>query len=363
MPGLYIHIPFCKRKCNYCDFASLAGRKELIGPYLRALKAEAERSKTIFEKLDTLYIGGGTPSILGPQQLEKLFSMLEAAFGAIKGFKESTFEVNPESLTPEKAARLLAAGINRVSLGLQASQNRLLDRLGRLASFEDFLKAFKILRLAGCENLNIDLMTGLPDQEPDDFRETLKEVLALKPEHISFYALEVHKGTAFAAQNIVEAPEKAAEMFANALPFLEDAGFRHYEISNFARPGKESLHNLNYWDQGDYLGLGSASASHLAGERRASVKDPELYIETAARPEGPALEYSETLTPAQRASEKIVLGLRKTAGIELPDDIFIEFEERLNSLSARGLLEISGGRIKIKKEALYVSIDVFRELI
>lgn len=363
MPGLYLHIPFCRRKCNYCDFASLAGRDELIGPYLRALKAEASRSKNLVGRPDTLYIGGGTPSLLEPRELEKLFSLLEENFGPIRNLKEATFEANPESLTPEKAGALKAAGVSRVSLGLQASQAGLLDRLGRLASFEDFLKAFSVLRLAGFDNINIDLMTGLPGQSKEDFRETLDRTLALKPEHLSFYALEVHEGTAFSAEGVCEAPEPAAAMFESALPIIEAAGFGHYEISNFARPGRESLHNLNYWDQGDYLGLGAAAASHSGGLRRANTKDPELYIRTAASPEGPALEYSETLTPAQRKAEMIMLGLRKTEGIELPGDIFIEFEQQLNRLSAQNLLEISGRSVKIKKEALYVSNAVFREFV
>jgi len=363
MPGLYVHIPFCRRKCRYCDFASLAGKDALIGPYLEALGHEARRAKALPEGLDTLYIGGGTPSLLEPRQLEKLFSTLETLCGPVKGLKESTFEVNPESLTPEKADLLKTAGFNRVSIGLQASQDRLLDRLGRLASFEEFLKAFRTLRLAGFDNLNIDLMTGLPDQSSGNFRETLNEVLALAPEHISFYALEVHEGTAFAREKVCEAPEAAADMFALASAVLEGAGFRHYEISNFARPGRESAHNLNYWEQGDYLGLGAAAASHKAGKRRANVKDPELYIKTAAAPEGPALEYSETLTPAQRRAERLMLGLRKTDGIELPDDIFIEFKVRLDKLSAQGLLEVSGRHVKIKREALYISNAVFREFV
>ena len=363
MPGLYIHIPFCRRKCRYCDFASIAGKDELIGPYLRALRAEAERSKPILWRTDTLYIGGGTPSLLEPEQLSTLFSLIESAAAPVKSLRESTFEANPESLTPEKAALLKAAGVSRISLGLQTSQDSLLNRLGRLASFQDFLDAFKTLRRTGFDNLNIDLMTGLPGQSRENFRETLQAVIALKPEHISFYALEVHAGTAFAMDGVPEAPEAAADMFALALPVLESAGFRHYEISNFAMPGRESVHNLNYWDQGDYLGLGAAAASHTSGRRWCSDGDVERYIGTAASPEGPALEYSEELSPAARRAERIMLGLRKTAGIELPEDIFVEFRERIAGLSAKGLLEVSGRRLKIKREALYIANAVFREFV
>ncbi len=292
-----------------------------------------------------------------------LFSLVEDTFGPIKDLKETTFEANPESLTPEKTGLLKAAGVSRVSLGLQASQDTLLDRLGRLASFDDFLKAFRQLRLAGFENINVDLMTGLPGQSEAHFRETLERILALQPEHLSFYALEVHEGTAFAAEGVCEAPESAADMFALAGPLIEAAGFNHYEISNFARPGRESRHNLNYWNQGDYIGLGAAAASHNSGKRWTNTKNPELYIKTAPGAEGPALESSETLTPAQRRAEKIILGLRKTGGIELPDDIFIESKERINKLSAQGLIEVSGRNIKITKEALYISNAVFREFV
>jgi len=364
MPGLYIHIPFCRRKCRYCDFTSLADRDELITPYLEAVGIEAKRSKPLFGRPpDTLYIGGGTPSMLGPGQLEKLFSLTGVVFGPLKDFRESTFEVNPESLTPEKVSLLKTAGISRISLGLQASQDRLLNRLGRLASFQDFLAAFKTLRQAGFNNINIDLMTGLPDQSRDDFSAALKEILALEPEHVSFYALEIHEGTAFYAQGLREAPEAAADMFESGSAALEAAGFRHYEISNFARPGRESHHNLNYWDQGDYLGLGAAAASHRDGLRRGNTRDVELYIRTAGSPEGPEPEYSEILSPESRRTERIMLGLRKTAGIELPEDIFVEFRERIAGLSARGLLEVSGRRLKIKKEALYISNAVFREFV
>ncbi|HOW88952.1 MAG TPA: radical SAM family heme chaperone HemW [Elusimicrobiales bacterium] len=363
MTGLYVHIPFCRRKCGYCDFSSAAGMDALIGPYIEALGAEAARSAPLFAAPDTLYIGGGTPSLPSPEQLDSLFRTLSDRFGPVKKFFESTFEANPESLTPEKAAVLKAAGITRVSLGLQASQDRLLARLGRLASFRDFLQAFRALRLAGFDNLNLDLMTGLPGQSREDFLETLRAAIALGPEHISFYALEVHPGTPFAAEGVREDPEAAAGMFHDALPELEKAGYLHYEISNFAKPGRECAHNLNYWDQGDYLGLGTAAASHKDGRRWSNTGDVARYMTTAASASGPDLECSETLSPQERSAERIMLGLRKTAGIELPEDIFVEFRERIAGLSARGLLEVSGRRLRIKREALYVSNAVFREFV
>ncbi|OGS59785.1 MAG: hypothetical protein A3J79_10415 [Elusimicrobia bacterium RIFOXYB2_FULL_62_6] len=361
MPGLYIHIPFCKSRCHYCDFASSAGRENMIPAYLEALGREARLRAG--SGTDTLYIGGGTPSLLSPADLTRLFSIIKRNFSPVNGFKEATIEANPESVTHTKANLLRAAGVNRVSLGLQASQDRLLKKLGRPALFADFLKAFACLRRAGFDNINIDLMTGLPGQSRGDFSRSLQAALELEPEHISFYALEVHEGTVFARWGVAEEPDKAAEMYEAALPVLKKAGFRHYEISNFARPGKESLHNLNYWEQGDYIGLGAAAASHEAGRRWNNIPDPGVYIKTAGGPRGPERANSETLTPRQRRAERIWLGLRKTDGIVLPDDIFIEFKEEIGALSARGLLEVSGRRIKLKETALYLSNEVFRQFV
>jgi len=337
MSGLYIHIPFCRSKCAYCDFTSYAGKEELIDSYLDALKKEAAAYASALGGrggFNTLYIGGGTPSLLSPPQLDTLLTTVEKGFGPIKEMKEASFEANPESLTPQKAALLKAAGINRISLGLQASQNALLKTLGRAASFEDFLKVFGFLRSAGFDNINVDLMTGLPGQTPEDFRQSLNEVLKLEPEHLSFYALEAHEGTVFAKRGIMEEPDKAALMYDEALSALKKTGFAHYEISNFARPGKESLHNLNYWEQGDYIGLG-----------------------------GPAKEYCENLTSSQRKAERVMLGLRKTGGVELEDDIITEFKRKIETLRSKGLLETEGRRIKINKEYLYLANAVFREFL
>lgn len=368
MHGLYVHIPFCASRCHYCDFTSSAGRTDLIGPYIEALKLEAglyagRKAASLSSRPDTLYIGGGTPSFLPPARLKELFSLVEKSFGRIKDLKEATFEANPESLTLQKAGLLKAAGITRVSLGLEAAQNALLKKLGRPAVFEDFLKALGFLRRSGFDNINIDLMTGLPGQSREDFRQSLNKVLTLGPEHVSFYALEVHEGTVFSTLGVREAPETAAGMYEEALPLLKKAGFRHYEISNFAKPGKESLHNLNYWEQGDYIGLGTAAASHRAGQRWGNTANLGEYIRTAGDAGGPARAYCETLTPAQRNAERVWLGLRKTDGIVLPDGIFIEFREEINALSARGLLEVSGRRVKINQKCLYLSNAVFREFV
>lgn len=363
MRGLYIHIPFCRAKCGYCDFASAPGTTAEMDAFLVALAREAAAYAALKGKFDTLYIGGGTPSLLSTEQLERLFSVISGLTGPVRDLKESTFEVNPESLDAEKAALLKRTGISRISLGLQASQDRLLKRLGRVAMSGDFLKAFALLREAGFDNINADLMCGLPGQSLKDLTDSLDWLLKLKPEHVSFYALEVHDGTPFSAAGVEEEPEAAAAMYEAGAAALALAGFRRYEISNFARPGRESAHNLNYWEQGEYLGLGPSAASYLDGERRANTAATAAYARAALAGESIPRQYRETLTGRKKNAEKIMLGLRKTAGIELPDDIFIEFEQELSRLTEAGLLERSGRRIRIKEDRLYVSNAVFREFV
>ncbi len=363
MPGLYVHIPFCRAKCGYCDFASAPGTKAETDRFLEALALEAARYRGLAGSFTTLYVGGGTPSLLSSAQLKKLLSVVETLTGPLAGLAESTFEANPESLNRTKAGLLKKAGISRISLGLQAAQDALLKRLGRLAMSGDFLRAYKDLRAAGFADINADLMCGLPGQTVKDFKDSLAWLTELGPEHVSFYALEVHEGTPFAAAGVKEAPDLAADMYEAGAAALEAAGYTQYEISNFAKPGREARHNLNYWEQGAYLGLGPAAASYLAGERRANTPDRAKYVRTALAGSEIPLQYRETLTGRAKKAERLMLGLRKVSGIELPDDIFIEFKEELGRLFAAGLLEKSGGLVRIKKDRLYVSNAVFREFV
>lgn len=363
MRGLYVHIPFCRSKCGYCDFASLAGRDELIGPYLAALEKEAASHAALAGSFGTLYIGGGTPSLLSGEQLKGLFSILSRLTGPFKALRESTFEANPESVTPQKAALLREAGISRVSMGLQAAQDSLLKKLGRIAMKDDFLRGWRTLRGAGFQDLNADLMCGLPGQTMKDLAESLDWLLGLKPEHVSIYALEVHEGTPFYASGVKEEPEAAADMYEAAAAALGRAGYSRYEISNFSLPGKRSLHNLNYWEQGEYLGLGPAAASYLDGRRGANIPDAAAYIAAAGAGAPVPQQYDERLEGRAKTAEKIMLGLRKTAGIELSGDIFIEFSGEIGRLLKAGLVERSGNTLRIRPDRLYVSNSVFREFV
>ncbi|OGR44165.1 MAG: hypothetical protein A2X35_13025 [Elusimicrobia bacterium GWA2_61_42] len=363
MPGLYVHIPFCRAKCGYCDFASAPGTAEEIDVFLEALTREAASYAALAGRFTTFYAGGGTPSLLSERQLEKFFRAVEKLTGPLGGLAEATFEANPESLDAGKAELLKAAGISRISMGLQASQDALLKRLGRVATSGDFLKAWGQLREAGFRNMNADLMSGLPGQSLKDFSDSLEWLLKLKPEHVSFYALEVHEGTPFSAAQVEEEPDAAADMYETGAASLKLAGLNRYEISNFSLPGRESLHNLNYWEQGDYLGLGPSAASYLDGERRANTAGTAAYVKAALAGEAIPAQYRETLSGRAKRAEKIMLGLRKTSGIELTDDIFIEFKEELGRLTAAGLVETAGRVLKIKEDRLYVSNAVFREFV
>jgi len=363
MRGLYVHIPFCRAKCGYCDFASAPGAPEELDAFLDALAAESALYDGLAGGFSTLYVGGGTPSLLSPAQLARLFGIIETLTGPVAALRESTFEANPESLDAEKATLLKRAGVSRVSLGLQASQDELLRRLGRIAMSGDFLKAWTALRNSGFDDLNADLMCGLPGQSLEDFSESLAWLLKLSPEHVSFYALEVHEGTPFAAAGTREEPDLSADMYAAGAAALERAGLRRYEISNFARPGREALHNLNYWERGEYLGLGPSAASFLDGERRANSADTSVYVKALLAGTPVPQQYRETLAGRARDGERIMLGLRKTAGIELTDDIFIEFKVEITRLLEAGLIERSGRTIRINPDRLYVANAVFREFV
>lgn len=383
MSGLYIHIPFCKKKCYYCDFVSFEGQENLIDSYIKCLEIEItyQKLETISiqrqSPYSTLYIGGGTPSILSVEQIRILFELIERNFGKIKNFKESTFEANPESLSEEKIDLLINYGINRISLGLQTSDDKLLKVLGRTYSYSDFLKTYTTLRAKSFSNINIDIISAIPSQTFKDFKKTLSDVLKLAPDHISLYGLEIKKGTKFYREKIKENPEMSYEMYKFAVKELVKNGYIHYEISNFARPNKESLHNLNYWNNGEYLGLGCGAVSFINGERRANTDVLFDYINSLKKdrtisvlPEHdivtkspPLIKYREKLTGKEKLGEEIILGLRKIKGIEMRDEIIRKFKNEIESLSSRGLIELKNNRIKIKKNYLYLSNLVMQEFV
>ena len=325
--GLYLHFPFCLKKCLYCDFnsatSSPAAREEYAGLLLQEMELR-QRELPAPVRAATLYFGGGTPSLMDPRQVGLLVQAALNRFG-LEADAEVTLEANPGTLTPERLAGYRAAGVNRISLGIQSFEERLLKRLGRVHSKEEALTAFDAARRAGFDNISIDLMHSLPGQSPLQWREALAQGIALSPEHISAYALSVEEGTPFAAlfaAGKLPLPDEdaAAVMFEATAELLEGAGYRHYEISNFARPGCASRHNGAYWSRDSYLGFGSGAHSFWndngLGERWRNTEDPAAYREAIVSGVIPQREL-EILTLEQAVSESFFLGLRVLTGLDL----------------------------------------------
>lgn len=379
---LYLHIPFCRRKCRYCDFASWAGREAWMPAYVSAVLREARQAAAALgrQRISTAFLGGGTPSLLPAEELQRLLAGIWAVFTPDAG-AEITAEANPGTLTEEWLATALSLGVNRLSLGMQAAQETLLRALGRIHTMEQVRASVALARAAGVKNLSLDLMFGLPGQTLSDWAATLEAALALEPEHLSCYGLIPEEGTPLGdgvRRGEVELPSEDAEraMYDLTLKRLEDAGFIQYEISNFARPGFACAHNLGYWRQAPYVGLGAAAASMLparhAGEcyyRRTNVRDLAAYLRQAeAGTFVPAEE--ESVTPAQARFETMMLGLRVCEGVDERAFAAMHgvsltqvYGERLRSLAARGLLERREHSWRLTRRGMDVQNAVLVELL
>ena len=316
--GLYVHIPFCARKCAYCDFASWAGRQDAMRPYADALCEEIARRAALcgHPAADTVFFGGGTPSTLPPDIYLQIARTLRREF-ALAPDAEWTVECNPGTLTAPFVQALAQSGCNRLSMGMQAAQPRLLARLNRIHTLADVQTSVALARAAGIDNLNLDLMLGLPGQTPQDMADTLDAALALGPDHLSCYALILEEGTPLAdsvARGEITLPGDEADraLYALCRDTLAARGYAQYEISNFARPGRECRHNVNCWRREDYLGFGCAAHSLWRNQRTANPASLDDYLAGAA-PE------REIITPEDAMFESVMLGLRLTRGIEEAD--------------------------------------------
>jgi oxygen-independent coproporphyrinogen-3 oxidase len=358
--ALYIHIPFCRQKCNYCDFASFAGRDFLIDDYLSALAKEGE--KIPFRQTQTLYVGGGTPSLLSIPQLSFLVQNISSCFGPVANFLESTFEANPESLTLEKLTLLKQAGFNRLSIGLQSFREEELKQLGRIHTVHQFEQAYTNARRCGFENINVDLIAGLPGQTCINFSDSLRRLVALRPEHISVYGLQIEEGTKFFEQGIVCDQIRMRKMLEETHFLLEENGYHHYEISNFSLPSKEAIHNTHYWNNGDYTGLGSSSVSYQRGERFQNVCGVEEYIRRMRADETTVI-FSEKLTGQAKVGETLLLGLRKLDGIELTSLQQHYFGREIEKHLEKGLLVKADKKVKLSFEGLFLANEVFRSFV
>ncbi|MFI5345998.1 MAG: radical SAM family heme chaperone HemW [Elusimicrobiota bacterium] len=359
MTGLYVHIPFCSVKCFYCDFAAFSGQTKQVERYLATLEAEAALLPP--RTPETLYIGGGTPSELTAAQISNLFEGLRRAYPSAH-LIESTFEGNPESLDSEKLAVLARAGVTRLSIGLQTADDTLLKSVGRRHTAEDFARVFRLARAAGIPALSVDLMFGLPGQTMDSLRATLEFVLELDPEHISLYGLQVEDRTLFAKRGVEEDSGLGREMYELSISTLAKAGLEHYEISNWAKPGHRSAHNINYWHRGDYLGLGVSAASFLGGVRSSNGEKLIPYMDAVAAGKRPTEEI-DAPTGREALGEEAFLGLRLIEGFVPTRELRDAFAGPWAVLKARGLAEEKGNIWRLTAEGVFLANDVFKEFV
>lgn len=318
MLGVYIHIPFCASKCSYCDFYSLAHKEDLMDKYQKALLRHIEESVPQMAPyyIDTVYFGGGTPSFYGAKRLCELFDALKNNAKVLKS-AEVTVEMNPDSVTKEDLRLLHAAGVNRVSLGVQSANDDILRFVGRRHNWRQAMEAVRLVRAEGFDNLNVDLIYGLPTQSRSDWADTLSKALALMPEHFSCYGLKIEEGTAickYLDSPVLPTDDDQADMYLYMTDVMERYGYPQYEISNFSRPGRESKHNLKYWQLDEYMGFGPGAHSYMGGVRYSYVRDLEKYIDGVLG-EGDIVDEYEKIDKPESAAEYIMLGMRTTHGI------------------------------------------------
>lgn len=358
---LYIHIPFCAVRCDYCDFYSTADGIGRAAAYVDALLAELAGLDLEPASLDTVYLGGGTPTLIGAALIEKIMAALAISLGP---GAEVTIEANPSTLSRELADRLRHSGVNRVSLGVQSFDTRLRQNLGRAGGTGVIFRAMDVLRDAGFENVGIDLIFAIPGQEAGELEDDIRQALSLRPEHISWYELSAADGGAYAlkwGKELGRARENGSDFYESVTTALEAAGYCWYETSNYAIPGKECRHNLSYWRGEDYLGIGAGAWSTRGFERWRNVEDIDLYIRDMGRPdESRMLEH---LGEKEKMTEKLALGLRMDSGLmrDEVESLIDPGEERL--LKERGYLVNEGGRIYLTRAGRFVANEICARLL
>ena len=371
--GIYIHVPFCRSKCQYCDFYSLTSKdSRLMDDYLRAVCTHIREAGMLAPGylVDTVYFGGGTPSFFGAEGMISILNTIRKNF-KVSSSAEITFEANPDSVSDRLLRRLRSEGFNRVSLGIQCDDDDLLKRIGRPHSYAQAVSAVQRIRKAGYRNLSVDLMYGLPGQSLDAWKKTLKNVLQLNPEHISCYGLKVEEGTPLAEYaeycNLAD-DDTQADMYLAAINILQNKGFRQYEISNFCRKGRVSRHNLKYWTGGEYLGFGPDASSDFAGRRFAIIRDLHGYIDGIFSG-GQVLREVQEIPPRERAGEYIMMRLRTASGLdpqEYETKFLLPFRDmekylqrcRENSLAAKTY----DGRWRLTPQGFLVSNSIISDL-
>ena len=375
--GLYIHIPFCKRKCYYCDFISFSDKQELIEEYINSIKKEIHNCKISKEEylIETIYFGGGTPSYIESKYIIEILKELKQKFNISKD-AEITIEINPGTVDEQKLQDYYNCGINRISFGLQSTKSELLKLVGRIHSYSSFLQCYNLARKIGFKNINVDLMTGLPVQTLEDVQKDLERITELKPEHISVYSLIVEEGTVI-EQKIknkeLYLPSENLErkMYWEVKNTLEEKGYKHYEISNFANPEYESKHNLSCWNQEEYIGFGLAAHSYIDNKRYSNTEDLQKYIVGVNVQIDPQIKtIHETQSKEDKMKEYMLLSLRKIEGVRISDfkNKFIDnpiylYRESLSKLVTQELIEIDADSIKLTNKGIDLANLVWEEFV
>lgn len=383
--GLYIQVPFCQTKCTYCNFHTGVVSAERYAPYAAAVQTEIRNCGAFYSGagissrdvegalVDTAYFGGGTPSLLDPAHLSGILDSIRNTF--VCNLDEVTLEADPETVTREKSIAWATAGINRVSFGVQSFSDLELKSSGRMHRREDVYRAAPVLRSAGIQNLSFDLIVGLPHQTSMSWRNSLDELIALNPEHVSIYMLEVDEGSRLGRELIslgskysakaVPSDEQMADSYDLACEILAAAGYEHYEISNWAKPGRASKHNLKYWRRDPYLGFGAGAHSFNGATRWANAHDSAQYVAAIQCGKLPS-EQIEAVSARQAREEEIFLGLRQLRGINLDQmdaGYVASLSGKFSQLQSAGLLERDGNILRLAPQKLSVSNEVFVELL
>lgn len=372
--GIYVHIPFCRSKCEYCDFYSLACKDDsLMDSYLEAVCAHIKEAGALAPgyQVNTVYFGGGTPSYFGADAIAIIMTTIRRNFD-VANDAEITFECNPDSVTDKLLRRMRAEGFNRVSMGVQCDNDEILKKLGRPHDYKQAVHAFQRIRAAGFRNVSLDLMYGLPGQTLQEWKETLENVLLMKPEHMSCYGLKVEEGTPlYEYRDFANLPDDdtQADMYLAACEILRSRGYRQYEISNFARKGLYSRHNMKYWTGGEYLGFGPSASSDFAGKRFTLARDLQTYIR-GIQTGGNIMEDVQEIPVRERAGEYLMLRLRTNLGIsaeEYEKQYMLPFEPLEEILMQKRAQRLAGrteaGRWALTPEGYLVSNDIISDLL
>jgi oxygen-independent coproporphyrinogen-3 oxidase len=371
--AIYIHFPFCRRKCNYCSFVSYQDREADIPAYISALKMELALRVTE-QQVSSIYLGGGTPSILLPEQIKDLLQTVFSLF-TVQDSAEITIEANPGTVSESYFAAIKTLGINRLSIGVQSFDDNELSMLGRIHNANAAKDAVHYARKAGFTNLNLDLLYGLPNQTLSGWQDTLSRAVELRPEHLSLYPLSLEGAEPMylsIKRGEIPAldPDQSADQYELATDLLEECGYNHYEISNWSRNGNECKHNLGYWRTKPYIGVGVAAHSCLCGHRMANTSDIDRYIDSFLCNMPIIREQNEDIKPELLLSEAVIMGLRLSEGVSLVDinnrfgvDLSMTFSSQINELKGLGLLEHADGNIKLTDRGKLLGNEVFCQFI